>query len=232
MKTIFATAALLALATAAPVTAAQVTLAYNAGASTLGSVQTSYNSGSSYSNVGAGRLAFNRTAGNIPGLSDSTIYTFCIEPQEFVQNITVYNVVGLQNGNTAQGGIGNTKADAISQLFARFRPVVKGAITAQAAQALQIAIWEIVRETSGVWNVSQGLARFQSASVPGALTLAQSYLSALTANGPLLGNLRGLNAFGVQDQLAQVPEPAMLGLFGFGALGLFAARRRRKNKAA
>jgi opacity protein-like surface antigen len=229
MKKLLATATVLALAAAAPATAAQVTLAYNAGASTLGNVQVSYNSGSNYSTVGAGRLAFTKTAGNLPGLSDSTIYTFCIEPQEYVQNVTIYNVVGLQNGNTAQGGIGNTKADAIAQLLARFRPVIKGAITTQAAQALQIAIWEIVRETSGVWNVGQGLARFQSASASGALTLAQSYLDALTANGPRLGNIVGLSAFGAQDQLAQVPEPAMLGLFGLGALGLFAARRRKKK---
>jgi len=227
-----------ALVAAAPASAAQIYTSFNSGASTLGSAKMTLNGGSNWTNVGAGRLAFTRTGGDYLGLLDPILLTFCIEPTEWVQSTAVYNVATLDQGNTAQGGMGATKAALVNQLIARNSAALQGAVTRVVAEAMQFAIWEIVSETSGIFNVSLGNARFFSYDESGAVALAQSYLNALTLTGPQLTNIRALIRNGVQDQVVidrnvphSVPEPAALGLLGLGVGGLVALRRRKRAAA-
>jgi hypothetical protein len=201
-------------------------------------VKFTVNGGAHWTNAGGGRLAFTRTGGDYLGLLDPILLTFCIEPTEWVQSTAVYTVAPLAQGNTAQGGMGPAKAAMVNQLIARNQSVLQGPISRIVAEAMQFAIWEIVSETSGVFNVSLGNARFFSYDESGAVALAQSYLNALTLTGPQLTNLRALIRNGVQDQLVidrtpitQVPEPAALGLLGLGVGGLIALRRSKRRAA-
>lgn len=227
-------AAALAIAPVAA-SASTITATFDQGASNYTNAQMSLNSGGSWQTVGAGMLAFDITASDIVGLTGQTIYSWCIEPTEYVLYSGTYTVGPVSSGNTALGGMGTTKANLVNELFARYLPVFSAGATLQVAQALQLAVWEIVAETSGTYNVSTGTARFvgYDASV---IPLAQSYINAVTpTGGPLLSNLFAMYRIGNQDQLIQlpgggtaVPEPGALGILGLGLLGAAIARRRRK----
>ena len=104
-------------------------------------------------------------------------------------------------------------------------------MTVAKAGALQIAIWEIVREgASNPLNVASGDIFFSGGSEAGMLTLAQSYLTAIDGTGARAVGLFALNNDGRQDMLVQtaIPEPATWALMigGFGLAGV-ALRRRR-----
>ena len=197
----------------------------------------------------ADRFGMDRTGGTDGraliggGLDD--FYAWCIEPREFItagQSIT-YNVVPLSLAATNIGGIGAVKAAQVQELFGRFNPSFATPMTATKAGALQIALWEIVRETAGnPLNVYTGNIYFNpgSDSLPGMLTLASSYVSAIDGTGPLARNLRvlsngqfGVQGSGTQDLVVQgVPEPASWAMLilGFGLVG--AASRHRKRAIA
>ena len=100
------------------------------------------------------------------------------------------------------------------------------------ASAIQIAIWEIVRENSGSLNVSTGNVNFQNPADVAALALAQTYLSSLNGSGPRLTNLYALTAVGAQDIVVQVnsplPEPVMLFTAGLGLIGIALTARQRR----
>lgn len=245
-----------AIAFAAPslASATTMTIAYNAASSTIQNVSVTFNglSGTTWATVGAGRLAFDVSAHDPLDPVSALLYTFCIEPTQYVSSAaTVYSVDQLKNGNTtlAPVGLGAAKASLINQLFARNLPVISNSLTADAAAALQFAIWEIVGETTATYNVTSGSAQFQmttagtyastAAHTSAVASLANSYLSALTTGGPQVNGLFALDNNGTQDQVAQynvtntpsrldVPEPATLGLFGFGALAMGLRRRKAR----
>jgi PEP-CTERM motif len=105
--------------------------------------------------------------------------------------------------------------------------------------AMQVAIWEIAYESSGVYDVDSGDARFSggSALTSGALTLANSWLSALgtQTTSATLGVLQSATPPIPQDQVfvtASVPEPETYALLTAGLLCVgFLTRRRVASKA-
>jgi hypothetical protein len=112
-------------------------------------------------------------------------------------------------------------------------------LDADHASALQIAAWEIVRETSGTLDIHSGNVTFQNPANPAvdsnAMTIAQTYLSSINGNGPKLNNLYALTENGVQDVIVQatgsfqspVPEPITLATTGAALIGLGLFLRRR-----
>lgn len=100
--------------------------------------------------------------------------------------------------------------------------------------AFQVAVWEIMRETSGSLDASSGSFHVlgNDAASAQVATLANSFMaSAASYNGPALYTLTRLTNANLQDLVTAVanpvPEPesyAML-LAGLGAIGLLARRR-------
>jgi hypothetical protein len=169
--------------------------------------------------------------GNLPG----QFLAFCIEPREFVSqgsNYT-YTVSTLEQGATNIGGMGVAKANLLRELFGRYDPVLSTQLDALHASAMQIAIWEIVRETSGVLNVTNGNIKFQNGADQAAVNLAQSYLSSLDGHGPMLNNLYALTNFGAQDVIIQytTPEPATFLTLGTALIAGSCLLRRRSLTA-
>lgn len=169
----------------------------------------------------------------------ASFVAYCIEPeQSFAVSI---NLSGNPNFKTyAVGSFTGAQASLLQGLYSSsFANVHNGNEQA----AFQLAVWEIVRESSSTLSVAQGAGSFylQSNGLSGqALTtaetvgqLASSYLSqAQSYQGPALYSLARLTNATYQDLVVAttvnaVPEPesyAML-LAGLGIVGLVAGRR-------
>ena len=155
--------------------------------------------------------------------------SYCVDLYEYLGFGTTYNDYTLVAG--ASHAFANASAATdIGKLFAEKNVI--GSATAQAA--FQIAIWEIAYETSGVYNLGTGAAKFSggTASSSGALSLASTWLGNLagtTNNSYTLWTLDSIGNPGHQDQVfaAPVPEPSTYALLAGGLLciGFFARRR-------
>ncbi|MFZ4690583.1 MAG: PEPxxWA-CTERM sorting domain-containing protein [Polymorphobacter sp.] len=191
-----------------------------------------------------GRFYMDRTGGTdtrtlvgsgVPG----DFLAFCVEPRELISigQSALWQVTALRNGASNIGGIGANKAKQVLELFGRFAPNLSTPMSTMQAGALQISIWEIVRETPGsALDVTTGNISFTGGSQAGMLALAQSYVQAIDGTGPLARGMFALRNNGVQDLLAQtaVPEPSTWSMLiaGFGLVGLNARRRRLRSVAA
>ena len=187
--------------------------------------------GANWYSTAAGLFWFKRVSGDLPQLTD--IYTFCLEPREFTSYDPVtYNVDPLASSPTNIGGMGEAKANLLRELYGVYYPVSTNAITALKGQALQIATWEIVRETSGTYDVLNGTTQFNPAYGGAALTEAQTYLANILGGNyslrtDIMAATNGsLSVVGYQDTWVPVPVPAAFWLLGSGLLGLVAIRRR------
>lgn len=219
----------LALAATMPVESATLIARFNGVINPM-SIQRDVGDGGGWITTSVGLFGFTRLGGTFPGEPTGNFVGFCIEPREFVTpGVTyTYDVEDLRYGATNIGGMGPARADLLRELYARYFPQLIASIPANTARALQIATWEIVRETSGVLDVTSGTTRFQNPGDPAALTLAQTMLSSLTSAGPRLDDVYALNLIGAQDLVFQgTPEPGTLLLTGAALLvGRLGLRRR------
>jgi hypothetical protein len=131
--------------------------------------------------------------------------TFCLEPdQEFPSGTKVaYTVIDLDS-DPASGPMGATKANAIRELWGRFRSTI-GTDGAKAA-AFQIAVWEIVTDSGR--NLSSGIFRAGTANASeiAIKNQAQSWLNQINGTGPK-ANLLALSSPTDQDQVFEIPTP-------------------------
>lgn len=191
-----------------------------------------YNTGTVQRDVGDGGGFITLTTGLLhfkldPAGANTDYLAFCIEPRQFVNSSTQnYMTAPLSQGATNIGGMGAAKAELLKELFGRFYPTLNTPVSNLIGGALQVAVWEIVRETSGTLDVVNGTTRFQNPSIANMLTQAQSYLDALDGTGPKLQTLQALNHPDYQD-IVFTPEPGTLGVLGAALMALGLYRRRR-----
>jgi hypothetical protein len=124
------------------------------------------------------------------------------------------------------GFFGSSQVTALERLASQHLASIN---TVAESGAFQLAVWEIVYENSGVYNLGTGNFQVASAS-GGALATANSWLAALGNGVPTLA--LSVWASSTSQDLAvfsaPIPEPeiyAML-LAGLGLMGFVAKRRR------
>lgn len=235
MRPLYLVAALAALSTG--LQAAAVTVTFNGIAGIPSGVERriadSTTGTQDWTTLPVGMFSYTRTGGDYTGSFQpgNPFFAFCLEPQEIAAS-TTFQVVSLANGGTNLNGIGATRASQVDRLLTTFYPAFGPSISDIQVAAIQIAIWEIVRENSGTLNVANGTTQFRNATNNQTLGLAQMYLNSVAnGNGSVSGNFLALNSVGVQDvviRVSDVPEPSTLTMFALGGLAAVVFARRKR----
>lgn len=188
------------------------------GASPLGTVNVSADSGANFGDVTAGLLNWTRTGGDYAGLQ-GTYAVFCIELAEHIGpgNEYTHEVTAIENGPTALGGMGLARALELRELYGRVYAGLDLGDTDQVV-AFQLSVWEIVHDG----NLSLSTGQFQATNSGAAWGVAQAWLSAIDGTGPMV-NLEAAINYGAQDYV--VPAPGAIALAGVG--GVLVLRRKR-----
>ena len=165
-----------------------------------------------------------QAAGGLGTHIDDPLFGFCMDisqrPAPVYAPFDVVDLTGAPNPTFIGTTITNDKADMLRELWGRH---YSKALTNQQAAEFQLAVWEIVFERSGTYDIGAG--SLLSTSYNGG---TNALLNSLDGLGPK-ANLMALTNPEYQDILAAVPVPApgaiMLGAIGTALVGW--VRRRR-----
>jgi hypothetical protein len=234
MRSVIATAAVLALAGAAA--ADSVDLNYTGPAEGR-----SFNvvANGNATSVFAGQLTF--TVANGSGSTgvrlNGPLTTFCIDVLEAIgPGQQTYDLAALQDAPVTAGGIapamGADKASAIARMYT-FAAGQQFGTDRNKAAAFQLAVWEVIADfgDNDPMSVASGDFRVTSSINSG----TQNFLNALLAAAvdSSITEFQGLGALtneGFQDQLYSVvvPLPGAAGLAAVGLAGVGLVARRRR----
>jgi len=170
-------------------------------------------------------VKFNWTRQDSPGPGvDSQIAsafnTYCVDLAQVVSanNEYAYNVV-----TPAAHGFSLTQTTMLERLWADYFPTIDNS---DKSAAFQMAIWEIIHDTS--LSLSAGTFKVNNAAT--AVALATGWLGNVSSAGYTTINpiprLVVLESSSAQDQITVVPAPATGVLAGMGLLALGSRRRR------
>ncbi len=213
------------------------------GLEAYGQVQMSLDNGS-WVNQYAGLIRLTRTGGTSEWemVGDGTTFlAFCVEPREGISINQTYtwNDGPMTTAPTSNGGMSTTQVNQLLVLMSLGLPDFTVSLTNIQAAAIQIAIWEIVEEKSGVLNVLDGSIKFRNQSIAGTLDLAQSLLNQVNTQPANVTGIRIMHSTTNQDLMIQVvdnpgdvatPEPATLSMLGLGLLALGMAHRKATQR--
>ena len=176
-------------------------------------------------NVGMGR--FNLTGTDLETGMAASFLTYCVDIFNTLQPAVFdFAAVSTLVPNA------NKQAQLLTLLGHADPLVATAANKAEAAAAVQLAVWEIVNESSGSYSFSGGTFRSSGGNSNGARALALTYLNNVTSGAWAApgGQLKLLYAPNSQSQLlSAVPEPATWAMMigGFALAGAAARRRHR-----
>jgi len=163
--------------------------------------------------------------GFLTSAGGNSFTSWCVDIFQHTYFGQTVNDYSLTNGSSA---LGAARADALGRLATQAYASVSNAAS---SGAFQLAIWEIVNESSGnPYNLSSGNFRAQNVS-NGSLALAQNWLNNLGSVNHYIVNVwqsRSRQDLAVFERVS-VPEAGSLTMLGIGLLaaGFGIARRRQ-----
>ncbi len=196
----------------------------------IGLVETSLDSGNTFTESGGGLIKVKRTGGNFDASNangiplDTQFFTLCTEVGEpvSINDIVLYDIIAPELA-PGTGAMGSTKANSLRNLFNNVYPVFGGDIDGTSADvtnalALQIAVWEIVNETGSIFDTQLGSIQFNNdrdifgVSLGGAaIAQADVWLQGLDGSGSTNIDVLGDFRFGTgkQDLIFDAPDAAV-----------------------
>jgi hypothetical protein len=155
---------------------------------------------------------------------DNPLWTFCIDVTQTPSYGTyaTYDVVPLTeapNPTFIGSTLTSARAALLQELWGRYHSTT---MNAQQAAEFQLAIWELVYETSGTLDISSGSVRSDSFNAE-----TNTLLNSLDGTGPM-ANLVALTHPVYQDLLAEVPAPGALLLASLGTAVVGWLRSRKE----
>lgn len=194
--------------------------------------------GGSFKTVGGGVFSFKRTGGTYldgPELNAQDIfYAMCIEPTQAIAagSTNAWDVRDLAQGNLPARAFSTEQVEALTGLFGMYWPDFETKLNpAGEALSLQVAVWEVVRETEDAWDVYSGAIKFQDV-VANTLSRADFMLKSLSGEVPEAKGLMAMVNRSTQDYVFQIDElppqevPEPTHLMGLGLLALLALKKR------
>jgi len=147
---------------------------------------------------------------------------FCVDLAQYLTSGNTYTV----SGSSKYGSSVDTNIDRLfTSVYSSINTAIQGA-------AFQVALWEIISDTSGSYNLAGGNFSVVNASYSSAvINQANSYLNGLTGAATGGYRLSFLQSDVGQDivTISPVPLPAAAGMLGLGLVSLFGLRRRRRK---
>ncbi|MCU0964664.1 MAG: PEP-CTERM sorting domain-containing protein [Burkholderiaceae bacterium] len=166
---------------------------------------------------------YNTTISNA-GVLDGSFVSYCVDLGQYLKFNTDYNA-GQYKAGTAADFFGSRYDDVLKLFSYAYNAVTNS--TAEKSAGFQIALWELVYENSGSYNVLDGGIRFSNSA---ALDEAAGFLQgAASFNGQSL-NLQVLTSGSNQDVAfaTPVPEPGAYALMLVSLATVGVMTRRRK----
>jgi hypothetical protein len=159
------------------------------------------------------------------------VLAYCLEPQQstgpFNGGFITYTLdPTMLNAPGNVGGMTIAQAADVRRLLGSVPNPFSPSISSVQAAAMQVAIWEILRETASTYDVLTGNVFYVNESLPGIYSQANAWLAALNAQAQR--ETIALTNPTVQDLIVDAPEPGAFALMGAAFL-LFAGLRRRAS---
>ena len=174
-------------------------------------------------------------AGEFTGTLDGRSFlSFCVDLFQNLRFGKTYTDYSMQS---ASAYFGSTRANDIGRLATGYLGLVDDATT---SAAFQLALWEIINERGGQYDLRKGSFKASGRSAREAISLADSWLANLPATSSYSAEVLAsrkhqdvvMFSAASAPSASPVPIPGTAGLFLAGLVGLLAAVQRPAKRDA